>query len=111
MNNGFWTCGILSVLFFVIGLLFGICKAKAARFVSGFNSLPKEEQILYDKVHITRDVRNQCYAWSVIMLIGAVLSCYVTQYMAILAYIIWLFLFLKDVHIDAHKAFEKYLIK
>lgn len=111
MNIGFWACGILSVLFLIIGLLFGICKEKAARFVSGFNSLPKEEQILYDKVHISRDVRNQCYAWFIIMLIGAVLSYCVTEYMAIPTYIIWLALFLKDVRMDARKAFEKYLIK
>ncbi len=45
------------------------------------------------------------------MLIGAVLSFFITPYMAIPAYVIWLVLFFKEVHLDARKAFEKYLIK
>lgn len=30
---------------------------KTAKFVSGFNSFSKEEQALYDKAHISRDIR------------------------------------------------------
>ena len=45
------------------------------------------------------------------MIIGAVMSYFVTTYMAIPAYIVWLILFFKEVHLDAHKAFEKYLRK
>ncbi len=44
MNLGFYMCGILAVPFFIIGLLFAICKGKAAKFVSGFNSLPKKSR-------------------------------------------------------------------
>lgn len=36
---------------------------------------------------------------------------FVTPYMAIPTFIIWLVLFIKDAHIDAHKVFEKYLIQ
>lgn len=57
MNIGFWLCGVLVILFVIIGVLFAIFKEKAAKFVSGFNSLPKEEQALYDKAHIARDIR------------------------------------------------------
>ena len=46
-----------------------------------------------------------------IMLVGAVLSYFLTPYMAIPAFIIWLVLFFKEVHFDTHKAFEKYLLK
>ena len=84
---------------------------KRTKFVAGFNTLSEEEQDLYDKAYISRDIRNQCFTWSAIMLIGAVLSYFVTPYMAILAYIVWLVLFFKDVHWDNHKAFEKYLLK
>ena len=97
---GFWLCGVLVIPFGIVGILFAI-----------FNSLSKEEQALYDKAYISRDIRNQCFIWSGIMLIGAILSYFVTPYMAILAFIIWLFLFFKDVHWDNHKAFEKYLLK
>ena len=108
---GFWACGVLVIPFGIVGILFVIFKEKATKFVAGFNSLSKEEQALYDKAYISRDIRNQCFIWSGIMLIGAILSYFITPYMAILAFIIWLFLFLKDVHWDNHKAFEKYLLK
>lgn len=111
MNIGFWVCIILAVLFAIISWLFTIFKEKAAIFVSGFNSFSKEEQALYDKAYISRDMRNQCFIWTAIMLTGALLSCILTSYMAIPTYIIWLVLFFREVHFDNHKAFEKYLLK
>ncbi len=111
MNIGFWSCIILVIPFLIIGVLFAIFKEKAAKFVSGFNSFPKEEQALYDKAHISRDIRNKCFMWAIIMLAGALLSCFLTPYIAIPTYIIWLVLFFREVHFDNHKAFEKYLLK
>ena len=61
--------------------------------------------------HLSRDIKNQCFTWAGIMLVGAVLSYFLTPYMAIPAFIIWLVLFFKEVHFDTHKAFEKYLLK
>lgn len=63
------------------------------------------------KAHISRDIRNQCFMWAIIMLAGALLSCFLTPYIAIPTYIIWLVLFFREVHFDNHKAFEKYLLK
>ena len=111
MNIGFWSCIILVIPFLIIGVLFAIFKEKAAKFVSGFNSFSKEEQALYDKAYISRDIRNQCFMWAIIMLAGALLSCFLTPYIAIPTYIIWLVLFFREVHFDNHKAFEKYLLK
>ena len=93
MNIGFWSCIILVIPFVIIGVLFAIFKEKATKFVSGFNSFSKEEQTMYDKAQISRDIRNQCFIWTVIMLAGATLSCLLTPYMAIPTYIIWLVLF------------------
>ncbi len=111
MNIGVWICGVLVIPFLIIGMFFAILKEKAAKFVSGFNSLSKKEQTLYDKAYISRDIRNQCFTWSAIMFIGAVLCYFVTSYMAIPAFIIWVIMFFKEVHFDTHKAFEKYLLK
>ena len=111
MNIGFWSCIILVIPFVIIGVLFAIFKEKATKFVSGFNSFSKEEQAMYDKAQISRDIRNQCFIWTVIMLAGATLSCFLTPYMAIPTYIIWLVLFFREVHFDNHKAFKKYLLK
>lgn len=61
MNTGFWSCIIFLILFVIIGVLFVVLKEKAAQFVSGFILLSKEEQALYDKAYISRDIRNQCF--------------------------------------------------
>ena len=111
MNIGFWSCMILVIPFVIMGVLFAIFKEKAAKFVSRFNSFSKEEQALYDKARISRDIRNQCFIWSAIMLAGALLSYFLTPYMAIPTYTIWLVLFFREVHFDNHKAFENYLFK
>src|SRR5699024_1337054 len=103
----FWSCAVLVIPFSITGILFGIFKEKATKFVAVFNTVSKEEHAIYDKAYISRDIRNQCFTWSAIMLIGAVLSYFVTLYMAILDYIVWLVLFFKDVHWDNHKAVEK----
>ena len=58
MNIGFWSCIILVIPFVIIGVLFAIFKEKATKFVSGFNSFSKEEQTMYDKAQISRDIRT-----------------------------------------------------
>ena len=62
MNIGFWLCEVLVIPFVIIGVLFAIFKRKKRlKFVSGFNSLPKEEQALYDKAHISRDIKKSVF--------------------------------------------------
>ncbi len=111
MNIGTYMCGVLVIPFAIVGLLFGIFKEKATKFVAGFNTFSDEEQAMYDRAAISRDIRNQCFIWSALMLGGTVLSYVLSPYMAIPTFIIWCFLFFKDTHIDARKAFEKYLLK
>ncbi|EDP10281.1 hypothetical protein EUBDOL_02295 [Amedibacillus dolichus DSM 3991] len=111
VNIGFWSCVVLVIPFGTMGILFALFKDKAAKYVSGFNSFSKEEQALYDKYQISRDMRNQCFTWTAILFIGALLSYFLTSYMAIPTYIVWLILFFKEVHFDNYKAFEKYLLK
>lgn len=48
---------------------------------------------MYDKAYISRDMRNQCFTWFAIMFIGTILSYFVTAYMAIFAFVIWLVVF------------------
>ncbi len=111
MNIGFWMCIILVPGFLATGLFFAVKKGKAAKYVSGFNSLSGKEQEMYDKEAIARDIRNSCFLWTAIMAAGALLSWFLTPYMAAAAYIAWGIFFLKEVHLDAHKAFETYRLK
>ena len=111
MNIGVYICGLLAVFFGIIGILFAIFKGRAAGYVSGFNYFSREEQEKYDRELISRDLRNQCFLWGAVMAAGAVLSYVINSYMAIPAFLVWLVLFFMEVHIDNHKAFEKYLKK
>jgi hypothetical protein len=111
MNIGCIMCGILCIFFLLSALLFAILKEKGAILISGFNTLPKEERELYDKTKMSKDQRNAFIMWAVILGVGAILSYFVTQYIAIIAFIVWLVVFFKDVHSDTEKAFGKYKIK
>ena len=109
MNIGFMACIVLAILFLIIGIIFFLLKEKGAQYVSGFNTLNHPEN--YDKASISLDMRNQCFTYSLILFLGAILSYLVSDYIAIPTYMIWAILFFKSVHLDAEKAFEKYLIK
>lgn len=109
MNVGFVACITLAVLFLVLGIMFALLKEKGAYFVSGFRTLNHPEK--YDKAYISRDMRNQCFIYFVILSIGAILSYFISAVISIPTYIIWAIVFFNSVHLDAEKAFEKYLIK
>lgn len=108
MNIGFITCGILCLLFLLLAFIFSVFKGKSAILISGFNTMPKEKREFYDKEQMSKDQRNACLIWAAIQGIGAILSFCVSQYAAIAAFVIWLVVFFKDVHLDAEKAFRKY---
>ena len=105
MNIGFMACIVLGVLFLIVGILFSLLKEKGAKYVSGFSTLNHPEK--YDKAYISLDMRNQCFTYALILFLGAFISTLI----AIPTYVLWGILFFKSVHLDAEKAFEKYLIK
>lgn len=109
MNIGFVACIILAVLFLIIGIVFALLKEKGAKYVSGFCTLNHPEK--YDKAYISRDMRNQCFIYFVILSIGAILSYSLSAYIAIAALLVWLIIFFHNFNLDAEKAFEKYLTK
>lgn len=111
MLIGFYMCIILVPCFAVLALIFAVFKEKSAKLISGFNTLPKWKQEKYDKKRMAKDCRNNFALWSVVMLIGALGSWFFSAYFAVGAYIVWLVLFFREVHMDAEKAFSKYEIK
>lgn len=108
MNTGFIVCGGVCLLFLLFALIFTIFKEKSAMLISGFNTMPKEKRELYNKEKLCKDQRNTFLTWAVIHGIGAILAYSISQYIAIAAFIIWLIVFFKDVHLDENKAFDKY---
>lgn len=68
----------------------------------------KAERLKYDQVKMSKDMRNSFIIWATILAVGGLLSFFIHNYFAIISLIVWLFLFLKDVHFDPEKAFGKY---
>ena len=91
MNVGFAACIILAVFFLILGIMFALLKEKGAQFVSGFRILNHPEK--YDKANISRDMRNQCFIYFVILSIGAILSYFLSAYIALAALLVWLIIF------------------
>ena len=110
MNIGFVACiSAWQFCFLIIGIVFALLKEKGAKYVSGFRTLNHPEK--YDKAYISLDMRNQCFTYALILFLGAILSYFISAIIAIPTYVLWGILFFKSVHLDAEKAFEKYLIK
>lgn len=108
MNYGFLLCSISGLFFLLLALLFTALRGKAAMLISGFNTLPKEKQALYDQEKMARDQRNAFLLWAAVYGAGAVFSHRISSYLAIAAFVAWLILFIKDVHWDTEIAFGKY---
>lgn len=111
MNIGFIICVIFVILFIIIWGIFSILGEKATILISGFNLKSKDEREKYDTERMSKDYRKSMFIWIVILLIGAIGSYYISQYCSVLAFLIWLIIFFKDVHLDEEKAFGKYKIK
>lgn len=108
INVGAINCGIFGALFLLLGAVFAALGERGVRFISGFGSLPPEKRKLYDTERMWRDQRNGFFIWTAVFAAGAAFSLLASQYFAVAAFIVWLVLFLKDVHFSAEKAFEKY---
>ena len=94
-----------------MALIFFIGKEKATGLLAGFNNLPKKEQAQYDRARMAKDTARDFAVWAVIMLAGTMASWLISQYAAFLAYLVWIVLLCKDIHMDARKAYRKYLLK
>ena len=105
------TCIVFACIFLLLAILFALLKEKGAILISGFNSLPKEERIKYNRLRMSEDIRNSLFIWFFIFAIGAVLTEFLSEYFVALAFIVWGVLFFKEVHLDTNKAFEKYRYK
>ena len=108
INVGAISCGVFCALFLLLGAIFSALRERGVRLISGFGSLPPEKRALYDTERMWHDQRNSLFIWTAVFAAGTALSLLASQYFAVAAFIVWLALFLKDVHFDAEKAFEKY---
>ncbi|MGL6197430.1 MAG: DUF3784 domain-containing protein [Lachnospiraceae bacterium] len=54
--------------------------------------MPKTKRECYDKKKMSLDMRNSLLLWALIMGLGAVCSHLVSEYMAVIAFGVWLIL-------------------
>lgn len=111
MNIAVIVCLVFVVIFTLIVGVFLMLGEKATIIISGFNLKSKDEKKEYDTKRMIKDYRNSMLIWTLIFLVGAIGSYYINQYCSIVAFVIWLIIFFKDVHLDEEKAFGKYKIK
>lgn len=104
------SCMAPAVIFILFAALLSLLRERGAMLISGFNTMPKEKRNIYDKLKLVKDMRNALLLWAVIFVIGSLLSFFINESIAIFTYALWLFLFLRTVHLDTDKAFEKYKI-
>lgn len=110
MNIGVIACLFLVILFILIIVVFSILGEKSTILISGFNLKSKDEREKYDKEKMIKDYKKSFTIWIIILLLGALGSYYISQYCSVIAFVIWLIIFFKDVHLDEEKAFGKYKI-
>lgn len=70
--------------------------------------MSEDERKQYDQKQMSIDQRNACFLWSLIYLAGAIASYLLHPYMVVIAFLVWLFSFCRDVHVDDERAFGKY---
>lgn len=108
MSTGTIACLVMAVLFFIFALIFALLEERVAILISGFNSFSKEKRAKYDQIKISRDMRNRWFLWTGLFAVGAILSHFISQTVAIFIFVIWGVLFIREVHFDTEKAFGKY---
>lgn len=104
-------CLLLAVIFGSLSILFALLKEKGALLISGFNTMPKEEQEKYDRKKMSIDMRNSLFRWSLILFLGAIFSYFFSKYFAIIAIFfsrVFIWIQKKPLrNIGNHKKFEK----
>ncbi|AWK52969.1 hypothetical protein DIC82_19105 [Clostridium beijerinckii] len=110
MEKYIWTIVglVMAGIFLLIGMIFLILKEKACGLISGYNTKTKEEREEYDEARLSKDERRFFFIYAMIYLIGAVLSLFGGAVCFWIAFVVWFVLFIKNVHLDAEKAFGKY---
>lgn len=51
-------CVAVSIIFWIMAVLFAVLKEKGAILIAGFNTMPKEQRERYDKAQMSKDMRN-----------------------------------------------------
>lgn len=107
-EKGMIACFFFGIGFTILSIVFALLKEKATVLISGFNFFTKEKREQYNTKQMSKDTRNRFFVWAVLWFVGGLLSYFFNIYFIIVIFVIWFIFVVKEIRLDANKAFEKY---
>lgn len=106
-----WTivCLVGTIIFGLLAAFFAIIKEKGAKFYPGYKTIPQNELDKYDKKQMSIEIRDEFATWAGILIIGVLLSAFIEVIYGIIAFFLWLIIFVVKLlsisknNIDKHK--------
>ena len=87
----------------------GVCnKEKGAKFYPGYKKIPQNELEKYDKKQMSIEIRDEFVVWAGILLIGVFLSAFIDVIYGIIAFILWLIIFIVKLFSSSKDNLEKH---
>lgn len=83
----------MSVIMFIIGILFYKSNGKGANFLSGYNTRSTEERKQYDEKGMCRLYGKRIIYMAIPFLFGAIIDIYFVGIGCLIAWVLWLILF------------------
>ncbi len=84
----------MAVIMFIIGILFYKSNGKAANFLSGYNMRSTEERKKYNEIQMCRDYGKRMICMAIPFLIGAVIDIQFVGTGCLVAWRLWLIMFI-----------------
>ena len=100
----------LGLIFLVFTVLFFVRKEKACGLIAGFNSLPRQRQVQYDRAAIARDYGKLFAAWTAGAFLFAGLCLLFGWVPYMIAFVLLMASVIPRMHLWAENAFKKYKI-
>lgn len=100
-------CMMMTALLTAHGVVFTILGEKCVWLVKSYRDLPKEKRDQYDAGLVVNGARNGFLLWALWFVLGAVLSYFVTPFLAVAFLGVWLAVFLRG-RVFREQTYEKY---
>ena len=98
----------MSILFFLMSIVFLVPKDKTTILISGYYFISKNQRGLYDEFKLSKDFSIIYFKYSLIFLIGALSYIFISKLCLWIAFIIWIICIKQNLLIFN---FDKYKVK
>ncbi|WP_250673693.1 DUF3784 domain-containing protein (plasmid) [Paraclostridium ghonii] len=105
----FFSCLIMSLIFFIVAFIFFIFKNKSCILISGYNFIPKDQRKNYDETKLSKDFGTTFFKYGLIFFLGGIGCIMISSWCFWISFAIWLIYFLRNTSFS-NKIFDKYKI-